>query len=296
MKLESSEPHYVSINKDQSRSEGSGFMGDEAVFHQLFVSRVAMFAFFLLSLGVVINERLVPLSTPSGAPTEELVFWSCAGVVLLWFSWRNWRLGVRLTSTEVHIRGFFRDRKIPRESVLDVTPLGQLVWIAPDSDVRASWLIAFTDLAGGREGIGRAHNTRALARLREELVGPPVERPESAAYGEERSYDPPTYRRRRDRSGPAKRAGRRKLLQDGWLAVLQLLGWSLSAALASWLAIEPALWLGGHDADVLRSALSLGPYTQSSAIQAVIFWGVAAAALAGNTLGLAYLMFRPERR
>ncbi|TSE15766.1 hypothetical protein B1A87_007500 [Arthrobacter sp. KBS0703] len=270
-------------------------MGDEAVFHQLFVSRVAMFAFFLLSLGVVIHEGLVPLSTPSGAPTEELVFLSCVGVLLLWFSWRNWRLGVRLTPTEVHIKGLFRDRKIARGSVLDITPLGQLVWIAPAGDVRVSQLIAFTDLAGGLAGIVREHNTRTLERLREQLVGPPVERPESAAYGEDRSYDPPTYRRRRDRRGPAKRAGRRRLVGDAWLAVLQLLGWSLSAALAVWLAIEPALWLAGHESDVLRSALSLDPYTQSSATRAVIFWGVAAAALAGNTLRLAYLMFRPER-
>lgn len=270
-------------------------MGDEAVFHQLFVTRVAMFALFLLTLGVVINEGLVPLSTPSGAPTEELIFWSCVGVVLLWFSWRHWRLGVRLTPTEVHIKGLFRDRKIARESVLDITPLGQLVWIAPAGDVRVSQLTAFTDLAGGLEGIGREHNTRTLERLREELVGPPVEQPEFAAYGEDRSYDPPTYRRRRDRRGPAKRAGRRSLVGDAWLAVLQLLGWSLSAALAVWLAIEPALWMAGHESDVLRSALSLDPYTQSSATQAVIFWGVAAAALAGNTLRLAYLMFRPGR-
>jgi hypothetical protein len=88
------------------------FMGDEASFHQLFVSRVALFAFFLVSLGVVISEGLVPLSTPSGAVSEELVFWSCIGLVVLWFSWRNWRLGVRLTSAEVHIKGLFRDRKI----------------------------------------------------------------------------------------------------------------------------------------------------------------------------------------
>lgn len=270
-------------------------MGDEAVFHQLFVTRVAMFALFLLTLGIVINEGLVPLSTPSGAPTEELIFWSCVGVVLLWFSWRHWRLGVRLTPTEVHIKGLFRDRKIARESVLDITPLGQLVWMAPTGDVRVSRLIAFTDLVGGPTGIGREHNTRTLERLREELVGPPVEQPESAAYGEDRSYDPPTYRRRRDRRGPAKRAGRRNLVGDAWLAILQLLGWSLSAALAVWLAIEPALWMAGHESDVLRSALSLDPYTQSSAIQAVIFWGVAAAALAGNTLRLAYLMFRPGR-
>lgn len=269
-------------------------MGDEAVFHQLFISRVAMFALFLVCLGGVIGEGLVPLSTPSGAPTDALVFVGCAGVILLWLSWRNWRLGVRLTSTEVHIKGLFRDRKIPRESVLDVTPLGHLVWIAPDSDVRVSPLIAFTDL-GGLAGIVREHNTRTLARLREELVGPALAQPEFAASGEDRSYDPPTYRRRRDRSGPAKRAGRRKVLRDGCLAVLQLLGCSLSTALASWLAIEPALWLGGQGADVLRLALRFDPYTDNSAIQAVLFWGVAAAVLAGNTMRLTYLMFRPDR-
>jgi hypothetical protein len=77
--------------------------------------------------------------------------------------------------------------------------------------------------------------------------------------------------------------------------VLQLLGWSVAAAIAGWFAIEPSLWLAGHNSDVLRSALRLDPYTESSAIQAVIFWGVAAAALAGNTIRLAYLMFRPGR-
>ncbi|RAM35646.1 hypothetical protein DBZ45_19425 [Arthrobacter globiformis] len=270
-------------------------MGDEASFHQLLVSRVAMFAFFLVSLGVVISEGLVPLSTPSGAVSEELVFWSCIGLVVLWFSWRSWRLGVRVTSTQVHIKGLFRDRKIARESVVDITALGQLVWIAPAGNVRVSPLIAFTDLAGGLAGIVREHNARTLARLREQLVGPPAERPESAASGEDRSYDPPTYRRRRDRNGPAKRAGRRNLFRDGWLAVLHLLGWSVAAAVAGWLAVEPALWLAGHNADVLRSTLRLDPYTESSAIQAVIFWGVAAAALAGNTIRLAYLMFRPGR-
>jgi hypothetical protein len=86
-----------------------------------------------------------------------------------------------------------------------------------------------------------------------------------------------------------------KLLRDGWLAVLQLLGWSVAAAVAGWLAIEPSLWLAGHNSDVLRSALRLDPYTESSATQAVMFWGVAAAALAGNTIRLAYLMFRPGR-
>ena len=201
---------------------------------------------------------------------------------------------MRLSSTEVHIKGLFRDRKIPRESVLDMTPLGHLVWIAPDSEIRVSTLIAFTDL-GGLAGIVRAHNTRTLARLREELVGAPPERPESAASGGDRSYDPPTYRPRRDRSGPAKRAGRKRLLRDGRLAVLQLLGWSLSAALASWLAIEPALWLAGHASDFLRSALRLDPYTEDSALQSLIFWGPAAAVLAGNTVRFAYLMFRPGR-
>jgi hypothetical protein len=270
-------------------------MGDEASFHQLFVSRIAMFAFFLVSLGVVISEGLVPLSTPSGTMSEELVFWSCIGLVVLWFSWRNWRLGVCLTSAEVHIKGVFRDRKIARDSVLDVTPLGQLVWIDPAGNARVSQMIAFTDLAGGLAGIVREHNTRTLERLREQLVGPPVEWPESSASGEDRSYDPPTYRRRRDRNGPAQRAGRRNLFRDGWLAVLQLLGWSVAAAIAGWLAIEPSLWLAGHNSDVLRSAIRLDPYTESSAIQAVIFWGVAAAALAGNTIRLAYLMFRPGR-
>jgi hypothetical protein len=244
----------------------------------------------------VISEGLVPLSTPSGVLSEELVFWSCIGLVVLWFSWRNWRLGVRLTSSQVHIKGWFRDRKIARASVVDVTPVGQLVWIAPAGNVRVSQMIAFTDAFGsGLAGIVREHNARTLARLREQLVGPPGEPSESAPSEEDRGYDPPTYRRRRDRNGPAKRAGQRKLLRDGWLAVLQLLGWSLAAAVAGWLAMEPALWLAGYDSDVLRSALSLDPYTQSSATQAVIFWGVAAAALAGNTLRLAYLMFRPGR-
>jgi hypothetical protein len=106
-------------------------MGDEVVFHQLFVSRIAMFAFFLVSLSVVIYEGLVPVWTPSRVPVEEIVFWGAGGVGLLWLSWRNWRAGVRLTSSEVHIMGIFRDRRIAREQVVDVTSLGQLVWVAP---------------------------------------------------------------------------------------------------------------------------------------------------------------------
>jgi hypothetical protein len=186
-------------------------MGDQSSFHQLFVSRVAMFAFFVVSLGVVISEGSVPLSTPSGTVSEELVFWSCIGLLVLWFSWRTWRLGVRLTSTQVHIKGLFRDRKIARESVVDVNPLGQLVWIAPAGNVRVSQMIAFSDGFGsGLAGMVREHNARTLARLREQLVSPPVEQAESPPSGEDRSYDPPAYRRRRDRNGPAKRAGRRK--------------------------------------------------------------------------------------
>lgn len=269
-------------------------MGDEAVFHQLFVSRVAMFAFSLLFLGVAIYEA--PFATQSDAPMQEMVGWSAFAVAVLWFSWRNWRLGVRLSSSEIHIMGLFRDRKIARENVLDVTPWGQLVWIAPAGEVQVSQLIAFTDLSGGAvAGIVIKHNERTLAQLREKLVGPPVERHESAAPAEDRTYDPPTYRRRRDRSGPGKRAGRQRVFRDAWLAILQLLGWGLCAAAAVWLAVEAGLWLAGHQSGTLRSALSLDPYTESSAMGDVIFWSLAAAALLGNTLRLAYLTLRPGR-
>ena len=271
-------------------------MVDEAVFRQLFVSRIAMFAFFLVfASGLIYEGHLAPFPTLSGAPMEETIGWSAVGMTLLWLSWRNWRLGVRLTSTDVYIMGVFRDRKIPRDNVVDVTPFGQLVWIAPAGDVKVSQLLAFTGIPGALAGIVLEHNERTLARLQEELVGPPVAPIRSAAPAGHRSYDSPTYRRRRDRSGPAKRTGRRRVLRDAWPAILQLLGWVLGAALAAWMAVEPALWLAGHQSDALGSTLGLAPYTESSAIEAAIFWGLAASVLTGIVIRLAYLMLRPGR-
>ena len=46
LKLESSELQPGSIIEGRGGRKGMPFMGDEASFHQLFVSRVAMFAFF----------------------------------------------------------------------------------------------------------------------------------------------------------------------------------------------------------------------------------------------------------
>lgn len=89
-----------------------------------FFTRIAMLAMVLWFLGFFVVE----VSTPGPGKTDEPLFTSPLDVgsfalfvgLLLWVSWRNWRMGVDLTESEVTVKGFFRDRTVPRSAVRDL--------------------------------------------------------------------------------------------------------------------------------------------------------------------------------
>ncbi len=75
-----------------------------------------MFAFVLICLVSLWTEFGPALVAAQPALLEVAVLVAIVGV-FLWISWRNWRLGVRLSDTEVTVLGFFRDRTVPRSAV-----------------------------------------------------------------------------------------------------------------------------------------------------------------------------------
>jgi hypothetical protein len=140
----------------------------------LFISRISLFAFVLLFLIVLFFEVQAGPG-PSGQVGEHpfgsafditlFVLFICT---LLLAAWRNWRLGVRVSATDLTVFGVFRDRTVPRSAVRDVTMESQLVWERTDGKIRTTPITAFLNL-GGVLGFVARHNERSLTHLRREI-------------------------------------------------------------------------------------------------------------------------------
>lgn len=78
---------------------------------------------------------------------------------------RGYRLGVTVTEREIKIRGFLRQRIIPRESVAGFTDWPAVVWHSDLPGAQHSRIAAFRTGALAPRSI-RDHNAKCLTRLR----------------------------------------------------------------------------------------------------------------------------------
>lgn len=181
----------------------------------LFITRIAIFGFTLWLLGFLTVEAWTHSDVRGepafGSPLDVAAF-AVIPAVFLWMSWRLWRAGVALTESEVKVRGFFRDRTIPRSAVLDIT-MHFLVWQRTDGDIQVTPITAFLTPGSGLAGFVVRHSEHSLELLRKEITGIPTKE-----YGhvsgenlqgaeDDRHFDPPTYRRPRERQEPRSMLG-----------------------------------------------------------------------------------------
>lgn len=272
----------------------------------LFITRIATFGFTLWLLGFLTVEAWTHSSDVRGEPafgsSLDVAAFAVIPAVFLWMSWRLWRAGVALTESEVTVRGFFRDRTVPRSAVLHIT-MHFLVWQRTDGDIQVTPITAFLTPGSGLAGFVVRHNEDSLELLRKEISGIPTkeyglvsgENPQGAE--DDRHFDPPTYRRPRERQEPPKHAATRKSPKDALPAILMLTGSLLFTALALWLLIEPALWLTGvtQTPGTLRLIYSSDPYSRYSALSLLLPHSLLAALALGTTARLVYLILRPQR-
>ncbi|TSE16004.1 hypothetical protein B1A87_008970 [Arthrobacter sp. KBS0703] len=272
----------------------------------MFITRIAMFGFTLWLLGFLTVEACTHSSDVRGEPSFgsplDVAAFAVIPAVFLWMSWRLWRAGVALTESEVTVRGFFRDRTVPRSDVLDIT-MHFLVWQRTDGDVQVTPITAFLTPGSGLAGFVVRHHEDSLELLRKEITGIPTqeyglisgENPRGAE--ENRHFDPPTFRHPRERQKPPKHAGTRKVLKDALPAIVMLTGSLLCTALALWLLIEPALWLAGvtQTPGTLRLVYSSAPYSRDSAVGLLLPHSLLASLALGVTIRLLYLILRLRR-
>ncbi|WP_323959371.1 hypothetical protein GC088_12665 [Arthrobacter sp. JZ12] len=255
------------------------------------ITRIAMFACTVIFLAVALFDPAIG-SMFESAP--DLAFFVLIIGLLLVFSWRNWRLGVRVSPTHVKILGFLRDRTVARSAVVDVTSTGYLAWQKANGDIRLSPILAFMDM-GGMASMVLRHNDRSLALLRNELVGDNAI--DVDPVGEDRHFDPPSYIRPRRKEGPPKHSGGRMPLKDTLLGAAMMTGLLTATALSVWLVIEPALWLSGisNTPGRLRMIYSSTPYSRDDAEALLIPHTALAVFLVWLTGKRLYSLF-PRRR
>lgn len=266
--------------------------GSTRVFRPLFVTRIAMFAFVVVGLASLWFEFRPGLSA---ATPPDLVALAIIVGVFLWFSWRNWRLGVRLSDTEVTVLGFFRDRTVPRSGVSEVSLDARLLWYDDAGRFRVTLILAFSGIRGGPGSFTVDHNERVLADIRREILGEPEKYVPNV---DDRSLDPPSHRRPRDRALPPKRIGGRRPLRDILPAVAMLGGSLLFTAFAAWALFEDVRWVNGQSASpgLLRLIFSEDPYSREDTVSFLLFHAALAAVALGIAGRLLYLVFRPVRR
>lgn len=272
----------------------------------LFITRIAMFGFTLWLLGFVTVEAWTRSSGAQGEPAFGSPMDVAAFVVIpgvfLWMSWRLWRAGVELTESEVTVRGFFRDRTVPRSVVLGIT-MHFLVWERTDGEIQVTPITAFLSPGSGLADFVVRHNEDSLELLRKEITGIPTKEyglgsgQNTKGAEDDRHFDPPTYRRPRGRQEPPKHAGTRKSHNDALPVIAMLTGSLLFTAMALWLLIEPALWLAGvsETPGMLRLIYSSDPYSRDSAVSLLLPHSLLAALALGMTVRLLYLILRPQR-
>ncbi len=184
---------------------------------------------------------------------------------------------------------------MPRSAVQDVSLDSLLVWCDAEGRIRGTPILAFFGVRGGLGSWVVDRNERMLAVLRGEILGDFVS--ECVPSVDNRSFDPPSYRRPRERAAPPKHVGTRKLL-DVVPAVAMLGGSLIFSAFAGWTLLEAVLWMSGHAESpaTVRLVFSEDPYSRGDAVFSVVFHSVLAAVALGTTIRLLYLVFRPVRK
>lgn len=245
-----------------------------------------MFAFVLFCLAVAWFEFRPALMA---ATPPNLVALALLVGVFLWISWRNWRLGVRLSDTEVTVLGFFRDRTVPRSAVSEVSLDARLLWY-DEGRLRVTPIIAFFGTRGGPGSWTVDRNERVLADIRHQILG---ETEEYVPYVEDRSSDPPSRRGLQGRAFPPKHVGGRRPLLDVLTAVAMFGGSLLFTAFATWTLFDAVQWMNGQSTSpgLVRLPFSEDPYSRDDALFSVLFHSALAVAALCATGRLLFLIF-----
>ncbi len=265
----------------------------------LFITRIAMFACVLTFLVLLAAETPALSadqadSRPFATPFDVVSFALFVGV-LLWMSWRNWRVGVHLTESEITVKGFFRDRTVPRTAVLDVA-MGQLVWERADGEIQVTPITAFLTPPTGLAGVVVRHNEKCLSLLRGEFPGISNAEPGLGGWDgrlkaeEDRHFDPPTYQRPRQGDEPPKHAGAKRSRLDALPMMAQLAGSFLLTTFAVW---HLAKSLGGVAGVSDAPGTSVpDPYSQENFFGAILPYLLLAALGLVSTVRLLHFTLR----